>query len=185
MSLLLALEAKKGEAFTFSVGLLARTGTPQYQDTILQNSPTLAAGDVKVSKDNGTFNNLSNLPAVTPPASKLVQVQMTAAEMNADRVDVLFSDVAGSEWCDLLVMIRTTVRTIDDVLYAAYDLPDSVSVDGAQPTVQQALYELRQFLFERIVAGTTMSVKKPDGTTTMMTFTLNDAVNPTSLTRAT
>ena len=149
-----------------------------------QSSPTLTAGDVQVSKDNGSFANLTNLPAITPPASKLVLVQMTATEMNADRVDVIFSD-PDNEWADLLVSIRTTARTIDDVLYPAYPIPDSTAADGSQPTLQQSLNMIGQFLFERAVGGTTVTVKKPDGLTTLMTFTLDNAVNPTSITRTT
>jgi hypothetical protein len=38
---------------------------------------------------------------------------------------------------------------------------------------------------EMAISGTTMTVKKLDGTTTAMTLTLNDATNPTSITRAT
>jgi hypothetical protein len=62
---------------------------------------------------------------------------------------------------------------------------DSVPADGSRPTLAQAAYMLTQFLTERAVSGLTMTVKKPDGTTALMTFTLNDAANPTSITRAT
>jgi len=64
-------------------------------------------------------------------------------------------------------------------------IADSVPADGSRPTLAQAAYMLTQFLTERAVSGLTMTVKKPDGTTALMTFTLNDAANPTSITRAT
>lgn len=64
-------------------------------------------------------------------------------------------------------------------------LADSVPADGTRPTAAQALYMITQFLLERSVSGTTMTVKKVDGATTLMTFTLNDATSPTSITRAT
>jgi hypothetical protein len=64
-------------------------------------------------------------------------------------------------------------------------LPDAVAADGAMPTAEQALYAIYQFLTERAVVGTTLTVRKPDGSTTLMTFTLDDATAPTSLTRAT
>ncbi len=38
---------------------------------------------------------------------------------------------------------------------------------------------------ERSVTSTTMTVKKEDGTTSSMTFTLDSSVNPSSITRAT
>lgn len=64
-------------------------------------------------------------------------------------------------------------------------LTESYSADGAAPTVAQALFAIQQFLQERAVSGTTVTVKKLDGSTTAMTFTLNDGTSPTSLTRAT
>ena len=63
-------------------------------------------------------------------------------------------------------------------------LPDSYSADGAQPTLAQAILEIRQFLFERAVSGTTVTVKKPNGSSSAMTFTLDNNASPTSITRA-
>ena len=81
---------------------------------------------------------------------------VSAAEVNAEVVDVLRTDT----------------------------LPDSYSADGAQPTIAQAVLEIRQWLMERAVAGTTVTVYKPNGSTTAMTFTLSDGTSPTSITRA-
>lgn len=61
---------------------------------------------------------------------------------------------------------------------------DSVPADGSRPTIAQALYMLTQFMCERSVSGTTLTVKKVDGSTTLMTFTLDDATSPTSISRA-
>jgi hypothetical protein len=67
----------------------------------------------------------------------------------------------------------------------SYSIPDSYATDGAQPTIAQALLEVLQFLTEKSVTSTTLTVNKPDGTSAAMTFTLNDASSPTSITRAT
>lgn len=64
-------------------------------------------------------------------------------------------------------------------------LADSVPADGTISTRDQALYIIEKMLTEFAISGTTMTVKKVDGTTTLMTFTLDDATNPTSLTRTT
>ena len=64
-------------------------------------------------------------------------------------------------------------------------LTEAYAADGAAPTVAQVLFATQQFLQERAVSGTTVTVKKLDGSTTAMTFTLNDATTPTSITRAT
>ena len=63
-------------------------------------------------------------------------------------------------------------------------LPDSYATDGTQPTFAQAVLEILQFLTEKSVSSTTVTVKKPDGATSAMTFTLDSATTPTAITRA-
>ena len=76
---------------------------------LFKSNPTLAAGDVKISKDNGALANLNTLPAVNPASSKLVDVALTSTEMNADKVTIIFSDQTNPpEWCDYAVTILTT-----------------------------------------------------------------------------
>ena len=94
----------KNEDFKFRVSL---------EDYLLPGlfkaNPTLAAGDVKVDKDGGGLNNLGTLPSASPAASKLVVVELTATEMNADVVTIIFSDqTSPPEWADLVVSIPTT-----------------------------------------------------------------------------
>lgn len=62
-------------------------------------------------------------------------------------------------------------------------LTESYATDGAAPTVAQALFAIQQFLQEKAASGTALTVKKLDGSTTAMTFLLNDADSPTSITR--
>lgn len=76
-----------------------------------------------------------------------------------------------------------TPATTASILTTA--LTESYAADGAAPTLSQAIFALQQFLQERAVSGTTLTVKRLDGSTTAMTFTLDDATSPTSITRAT
>lgn len=170
---------KKNTEFIFYASLVSRANTQ-----VFQANPTIAAGDFKVSTGGAALANLATLPSVDPAGSKLVKFTVSASEMNADNIQIIGSDAAGDEWCDITINIQPTARQIDDLQYPTYQVADSVPADGSRPTVEQALYMLVQFLTERSVAGTTMTVKKPDGTTALMTFTLNDATNPTSVTRA-
>lgn len=64
-------------------------------------------------------------------------------------------------------------------------LTEAYAADGAAPTLAQFMFQLWSALSEFAVAGTTITAKKLDGTTTAMTFTLDDGTNPTSRTRAT
>ncbi len=70
-----------------------------------------------------------------------------------------------------------------DILTTA--LTESYAADGAAPTLTQALYLIQQFLYERATSGTTVTVKKLDGSTTAATLTLDSGTTPTSITRST
>ncbi len=64
-------------------------------------------------------------------------------------------------------------------------MTESYAADGVAPTLAQAIFLTQQSLSEFAISGTTISVKKLDGTTEAATFTLDDATTPTSRTRAT
>jgi hypothetical protein len=101
---------------------------------------------------------------------------VTAAASAADFVTEVQSGL--STLTEALVQ-SNVIDALDEIL------PDSVPADGTRPTVRQALYIITQFLTEKAVSGTTVTVKKVDGTTSLLTLTLDDATNPTSITRAT
>lgn len=61
---------------------------------------------------------------------------------------------------------------------------DSVPSDGDRPSIAQGILMLTRFLMEKAVSGTTVTVNKEDGSTSSMTFTLDDGTTPTSITRA-
>jgi hypothetical protein len=73
-----------------------------------QASPTLATGDVQISKDGGAFTNITTLPVVTPAAGTSVQVNLSATEMQAARIAVRFIDqTSPKEWEDQEIIIET------------------------------------------------------------------------------
>jgi hypothetical protein len=98
---------KKNVAFTFFVAL-----TSQADVKLIQANPTLAAGDVKVSIGGAALANITTLPVVTPAGARSVQVDLSASEMNADNVIVIFADAAGAEWCDLMISINTSTQQV-------------------------------------------------------------------------
>lgn len=91
----------RGQQFIFYTGLVSQSNS-----ATLQSNPTLASGDVKVSKDGGAEANLGTLPAVTPASSTSVKVTVSASEMDADNVTITFRDAAGAEWADHKVNIQ-------------------------------------------------------------------------------
>jgi len=105
---------KRGVAHKFYVSLVDQSNTK-----LLKANPTLAAGDVQVSKDGGAFANITTLPSANPASGRSLMVDLSATEMTADNVVVQFVDAAGAEWCDLFVNLQTTARQIDDLAYPA------------------------------------------------------------------
>ena len=115
----------------------------------------------------------------------------------ADNAESFFDGTGYAGTGNVIPTVTTagTVTTVSDktgyALTSAYDfakgtvaVTESYNTDGAAPTPVQALLGIFQMLCEASVSGTTLTVKKLDGSTVAMTFTLNDATAPTSVTRA-
>lgn len=64
-------------------------------------------------------------------------------------------------------------------------LTESYATAGAGFTLAQALYGLTQQIGQMSITGTTLTVKKRDGTTTAKTYTLNDPTTPTGISETT
>jgi hypothetical protein len=81
------------------------------------------------------------------------------------------------------VIIEIDLRTPDTLFNAT--MTEGYAADGAAATLAQLMHMVWNGIAEVSVSGTTLTVKKLDGSTTAMTFTLNSASAPTSRTRAT
>ena len=108
-------------------------------------------------------------------------------DLDAGVISDIYSDLAAGVTIGASSLSDISSRVNAEVLdvLTVDQLADSYAADGAQPTIGQAILAIKQFLEERDVSGTTVTVKKPDGSTTAMTFTLDDGTSPTSITRAT
>lgn len=123
--------------------------------TAVQPLATAAALEALKTHGNAAWAT-ADVSALATAASIAALNNLSAAQVNAEVIDVLRTDT----------------------------IPDSYAAKGAQPTIAQAILAIHQYLQERSVSGTTVTVRKPDGSATAMTFTLDDADNPTSQTRA-
>ena len=92
---------------------------------------------------------------------------VTAAAIATDSID------ADALAADAITKILTT------------QLTESYAADGVAPTLAQALFLIQQSIGDFSIVGTTLTVKKLDGSTTAATYTLDSATDPTSRTRAT
>lgn len=74
-----------------------------------KSNPTIASGDFTISKDGGAFANLATLPTVTPASGVAVKIELSATEMNADNVIIVWQDqTTPKEWADGYLSIPTT-----------------------------------------------------------------------------
>lgn len=158
--------AVKGEAYTFYTALTDASDT-----TLFKSNPTLAAGDVKVSKDGGAVANPDTLPDAEPDAGYAIRVQLTATEMNADNVVVYFHDAAGAEWCDQMIVIQTAAAQIGDAVTLADDAITSAKFD------ESTAYPLKS-------ADTGATAVARTGADSDTLETLSDQVDGISLTAA-
>lgn len=152
------IPAKKNTPYTFAVGL-----TSQSNAKVFQSSPTLAAGDVKISKDGGAEASVASLPTA---AGKLVTVSLSADEMNADRVVVIFSDQAGDQWCDLVCEIHTASKQFDDmsdfdesvdqVIVATNNDKDDYTISGTLDTLDDLTIPTPAEILAEIDANSTV-----------------------------
>jgi hypothetical protein len=146
--------------------------------TVVTNPVTVSGGTIDLATAAGSVTNPVSVSggtvdlttAVTNGVS-LADGAITAAKIASEAID------ADALKADAVTEIVTGVLTTA--------MTESYAADGAAPTLAQALLAIQQYLQERSIAGTVMTVKKLDGSTTALTFTLNDATAPTSVTRAT
>lgn len=101
---------KKNTAYTLYTPLVDSADPGSFKA-----NPTIAAGDFKVSVDGGTFANLTTLPVVTPATSTSVKIELTAAEMNGDKITVQGIDTSGAEWSDISIFLDVDINNLDDV----------------------------------------------------------------------
>jgi hypothetical protein len=100
---------------------------------------------------------------------------ITAAAIATDAID---NDALAA---NAVTEIQSGLATVAGVLTTA--MTEAYAADGAAPTLAQAIFLIMQRLTEFSITGTTLTVKKLDGSTTAATITHNDADAPTSATR--
>lgn len=95
--------AKHGVATDFF--FCVETPSSQGSDRFCDSSLGFVAGDAKVDKDGGGLANVSALP--TRIGSQLFKWAATAAEMTANKVNMLLVDQNGPGWRDMHIAIET------------------------------------------------------------------------------
>lgn len=116
--------------------------------TVIKANPTLAAGDVKISKDGGAFANLATLPDAYPAAGSQVRIQLAVAELQCKYATIIFHDqTATAEWDDNAVEIQTYGNASASLVFDLSQATPAVNVTqiDAQTTVgNNATLNLKQ-----------------------------------------
>ena len=106
-----------------------------------------------------------------------------ATEAKQDTIDGVVDQIR----VDTNTTIPNQITALNDISVSdvlTTQMTEAYAADGTAPTLTQALMLIQQVLTEFNIAGTTYTIKKVDGSTTAATGTLNNATDPTGMTRA-
>ena len=109
----------------------------------------------------------------------------TQGDTNESKLDII-DGVADAVLVDTGTTIPAQISALQDLSAAdilTTQLTESYAADGTAPTLAQAIFLIQQSLGDFSISGTTITVKKLDGSTTAATYTLDDGTSPTSRTR--
>lgn len=180
---------ESGEAGTMSVYLHKNGGNPAVRSSATAITyPTNAGGHYSIPLDTTDTNTLGTLRLHVTNSATHLGVWEDYMVMNANAWDSLFgTDKLQVDVAEMAANVITASALAADAVTEIWTttLTEAYAADGAAATPAQLLYMLLSALAEFGVAGTTITCRKIDGSTTAMTYTINDATNPTSRTRAT
>jgi len=164
---------------------------PDVLPSTLATAAALATVDSNVDAilvDTGTTLPATlGTPAGVSLAADIAAVKVDTAATLVDTGTTLPATLgtpAGADMsADIAAVKSDTAAILIDTAVLETAMADSIPADGTIPSPVQALYMIVQFLNERSTSGTTYTIKKVDGATTLYTLTTNDATTPTSVTR--
>lgn len=169
-----------GSAVSASSGLLNANVTQISGDSAAADNAETAfdggaynvgGGSIVAASVTGAVGSVTGaVGSVTGAVGSVAAGGITASSIATDAID------ADALKADAIAEIVTAVLTTA--------MTEAYSTDGGTKTLAQALYEICALLVEASRSGTTITYRKVDGATTAMTATINDAAEPSSITRA-
>ena len=131
----------------------------------------------------------------TPPSSTASPIDANVTQVSGVAEDLPTAaslDTVGTAVFSILVDTGTTIPgqitaleniSVADILTT--QMTESYAADGVAPTLAQSLFNIQQNIGDFIISGTTVTVRRIDGATTAMTYTLDSATSPTGRGRTT
>lgn len=112
-------------------------------------------------------------------------VQLSTDATAADNAESFFDGTGYAGTNNVIPTVTTLTNKTGFELSATGSaaLTEGYGTDGSTLTIGQLLYLILANLQEKGVSGTTVTLKKLDGSTTAATLTLDDGTNPTSIGR--
>lgn len=160
----------------------------------VEDALTISQADIRLSKNGGDFAQSNDSGGATHDENGWYYLTLDATDTNTLGRLIVAIDESGAlpVWREFMVTPSNVWDSLFgsdklqvDVVEGSTALTEAYASDGAAATMTQLLYQIWSLLAEKAISGTTVTAKKLDGSTTSMTFTLNDSTNPTSITRAT
>jgi hypothetical protein len=170
-------ETNRGGTYLATV-TQALTGWHKAYATV--SSTTMPIGWVNLTDDTGTYE----VDRIAQPAGVSVSADIAAVKVDtaATLVDTVQIGTAGAGLSNITVAALASAAVTD--IWSTDTIPEAYAADGSAGTPAQLLYLIQQAINEFAISSTTKTIKKLDGSTTAATGTLDDATNPTSITRA-
>lgn len=192
-SLVLDASAAFGDNTLVGCTLMAYGSTQGYwQERIITantGSSDTCTVDAWPVTPSGTISYIifATAPAVAAAITNVNVTQISGDTTAADNLEAMLDGTGGVALTATFTGNLTgtagglTNTGIDGLFTRA--LTESYAADGVAPTVAQALFAIQQFLQEKVISGTTVTIRKLDGATSAMTFLTDSATAPTQITR--
>jgi len=174
--------AQGGTSTSITLNALASSDDGAYiGQTVFIRSGTGEDQAGLVNAYNGTTKaaTIAEAWAVTPDSTSAYVMLPTSLHDDA-KIDAILEDT-GTTLPDQINTLNDV--SVSDVLTT--QMTEAYAADGTAPTLAQAIFLIQQTIGDFSIAGTTLTAKRLDGTSTAATYTLDDAANPTSRTRST
>lgn len=142
---------------------------------------------ITINRGGDVVNDVAGVQSDTDDIQTRLPAALVGGAMDSDvsamQSGTITATVIATDAIDADALATDAVNEIADGVKGR-QLTETYNTDGTAPTLEEALMAILQQAGEFAIAGTTITVKKLDGSTTAMTFTLDNATNPTSRTRA-
>jgi len=150
----------------------------------------VAAVTTDTASRDASKADVSGLSTFDPTTDPVANVTTVGNMRGTDGANTTAPDNASISaiLIDTGASIPASIAALNDVSVSdilTTQMTEAYAADGVAPTLAQAIFLIQQSIGDFAIAGTTITTKKIDGSTTAATYTLDDGTSPTSRARST